>query len=84
MAGGDGRALRVAPGDLVIRRRRLLRTVGTVLRLAGQDQDGATCVWVRWHHPTTRPNPSREPADDLELVDGAEGRGGERAREDGR
>lgn len=60
---------RLKPGDLVIRRHRLLKTRGTVLRFDGEDENGAPRVWVRWLHPTTLPNPSLEPADDLEAVE---------------
>ena len=56
-------------GDLVIRRHRLLKTLGTVLRFDGEDEDGAARAWIRWSHPTTLPNPSLEPVDDLELVE---------------
>jgi hypothetical protein len=60
---------RLKPGDLVIRRHRLLKTQGTVLRFDGEDENGASRAWVRWSHPTTLPNPSLEPVDDLELVE---------------
>jgi hypothetical protein len=59
---------RLKAGDRVIRRHRLLKTLGTVLRFDGTDHTGAARVWVRWSHPTTLPNPSREPVDDLEIV----------------
>ena len=62
---------RLRPGDLVIRRHRLLKTQGTVLRFDGEDDNGASRVWIRWSHPTTLPNPSLEAVDDLELVEGA-------------
>jgi hypothetical protein len=62
---------RLKPGDLVIRRHRLLKTHGTVLRFAGEDENGASRAWVRWLHPTTLPNPSLEAVDDLELVEAA-------------
>jgi hypothetical protein len=61
---------RLKPGDLVIRRHRLLKTLGTVLRFGGEDADGASRAWIRWSHPTTLPNPSRELIDDLEVVEG--------------
>jgi hypothetical protein len=61
-------APRLRPGDLVVRRHRLLKTQGTVLRFDGEDENGGSRVWVKWAHPTTLPNPSLEPADDLELV----------------
>lgn len=64
-------AARLKPGDLVIRRHRLLTTRGTVLRFDGEDNNGASRAWVKWSHPTTLPNPSLETVDDLELVDGA-------------
>jgi hypothetical protein len=60
---------KLKPGDIVVRRHRLLKTHGTVLRFDGEDENGASCVWVRWNHPTTLPNPSREPLADLELVE---------------
>jgi hypothetical protein len=53
----------------VIRRHRLLKTQGTVLRFDGEDENGASRAWVRWLHPSTLPNPSLEPVDDLELVE---------------
>jgi hypothetical protein len=59
---------RLKPGDLVIRRHRLLKTQGTVLRFDGEDDNGSPRAWVRWLHPTTLPNPSLELVDDLELV----------------
>jgi hypothetical protein len=62
---------RFRPGDLVVRRHRLLKTQGTVLRFGGEDHNGASRVWVKWSHPDTLPNPSLEAVDDLELVDGA-------------
>ncbi len=62
-------AARLKPGDVVIRRHRLLKTRGTVLRFDGEDENGGARVWVRWLHPTTLPNPSLEPVDDLELVE---------------
>ena len=55
-------------GDLVVRRHRLLKTQGTILRFDGEDEHGASCVWVKWQHPTTLPNPSREAIDDLETI----------------
>ena len=62
-------------GDLVIRRHRLLKTQGTVLRFDGEDENGASRVWVKWSHPNTLPNPSLEGVDDLELVEGTNGAG---------
>ena len=64
---------RLQVGDHVVRRHRLLKTQGTVLRFDGEDENGASRVWIRWSHPNTLPNPSLEPVDDLELVDGANG-----------
>ena len=61
---------RLRPGDLVIRRHRLLKTQGTVLRFAGADHNGAARAWIKWNHPDTLPNPSLEIVDELELVDG--------------
>ena len=55
-------------GDLVVRRHRLLKTQGTILRFDGEDENGASRVWVKWNHQTTLPNPSRVTVDDLELV----------------
>ena len=59
-------------GDHVIRRHRLLKTRGTVLRFDGEDENGASRVWVRWTHPDTLPNPSLETVDDLEQLEGDE------------
>ena len=59
---------RLRVGDLVIRRHRLLKTRGTVMRFDGEDENGASRAWIRWNHPDTLPNPSLEPVDDLELV----------------
>ena len=55
-------------GDIVIRRRRLLNTRGTVVRAAAQRRGEARQVWVQWAHPHTLPNPSLESADSLERV----------------
>jgi hypothetical protein len=63
---------RLKPGDVVVRRHRLLKTRGTVLRFDGEDENGASRAWIRWHHPTTLPNPSLETIDDVELVEGGE------------
>jgi len=63
--------LRPKQGDVVIRRHRLLKTQGTVLRFDGEDENGASRVWVRWRHSTTLPNPSLEPVNDLEVVPSA-------------
>jgi hypothetical protein len=57
------------PGDLVIRSHRLLKTRGTVVRLDGKDENGASRAWIRWSHPTTLPNPSLEAVIELELVE---------------
>jgi len=51
-------------GDLVIRRHRLLKTQGTVLRFDGEDENGASRAWIKWSHPNTLPNPSLEAVDD--------------------
>jgi hypothetical protein len=59
---------RLNVGDLVIRRHRLLKTRGTVVRAGGDGPDGAPRVWVKWSHPNTLPNPSLEASDDLEVV----------------
>jgi len=63
---------KVQAGDIVVRRHRLLKTQGTVLRFDGEDENGASCVWVKWQHPTTLPNPSRETVDDLVRVENGE------------
>lgn len=55
-------------GDLVIRSHRFLKTRGTIVRAAWQRAGEARQVWVKWDHSDTLPNPSREAADDLELV----------------
>ena len=55
-------------GDLVIRSHRLLKTQGTVVRASPQRRGEARQVWVKWDHSDTLPNPSREAADDLELI----------------
>ena len=68
-AGGSQlAALRV--GDIVIRSHRLLKTRGTVVRVAVQRRGEARQVWVKWDHPDTFPNPSLESADSLEEVKG--------------
>jgi hypothetical protein len=59
---------RFKPGDVVIRRHRLLKTQGTIVRFDGEDVHGASRAWVRWNHGTTLPNPSLETVDDLELI----------------
>ncbi len=56
-------------GDVVIRSHRLLKTRGTVVRVALQRRGEARQVWVKWIHTDTLPNPSLEPADSLELVE---------------
>jgi hypothetical protein len=56
-------------GDLVIRSHRLLRTRGTVVRVAMARTRGTQQVWVRWDHPHTLPNPSLEESDTLEGVE---------------
>jgi hypothetical protein len=55
-------------GDLVIRSHHLLKTQGTIVRAAPQRPGEGRQVWVKWDHSDTLPNPSREAADDLELV----------------
>ncbi len=68
-AGGSRlAALRV--GDIVIRSHRLLKTRGTVVRVAVQRRGEARQVWVKWDHPDTFPNPSLESAESLEEVKG--------------
>jgi len=67
--GGVRARARLKAGDLVIRHHRLLKTLGSVLRFDGEDDDGGARVWVRWRHPTTLPNPSLELVDDLDLVE---------------
>jgi hypothetical protein len=64
---------RLRPGDVVIRRHRLLKTQGTILRFDGEDENGASRAWIKWSHPDTLPNPSLEAVDELELVEGAVG-----------
>jgi len=59
---------RLKPGDRVIRRHRLLKTQGTVVRFDGEDENGASRAWIKWSHPTTLPNPSLETVDELELM----------------
>ena len=59
---------RLHVGDVVVRRHRLLKTQGTVLRFDGEDENGGSRAWIRWSHPNTLPNPSLESVDDLELV----------------
>jgi hypothetical protein len=58
-------------GDLVIRSHRVLKTCGTIVRLAPRRPGEGRQVWVKWDHSNTLPNPSREAADDLELVESA-------------
>ena len=55
-------------GDLVIRSHRLLRTRGTVVRIATPGPRTREQVWVKWDHPRTLPNPSLEHSDTLEAV----------------
>lgn len=38
------------------------------MRFAGRDENGAPLAWIKWTHPTTLPNPSLEPLDELELI----------------
>ena len=59
-------------GDPVIRRHRLLKTRGTVVRFDGEDEHGASRAWIKWDHPSTLPNPSLETVDDLDRVAGAD------------
>ena len=59
------------PGDVVVRRHRLLKTRGTVQRFDGEDANGGSRAWIKWSHPSTLPNPSLEAVDDLELIDPA-------------
>lgn len=56
-------------GDLVIRSHRLLKTRGTIIRVALLRRGAARQVWVKWDHADTLPNPSLEAADDLELLE---------------
>lgn len=62
---------RLKVGDVVVRRHRLIKTHGTILRFDGEDENGSSRVWVKWNHPTTLPNPSRESVDSLECVEPA-------------
>ena len=57
----------VRVGDTVIRRHRLLKTRGVVIRPADDRVEGGARVWVKWSHPDTLPNPSLEDTDDLEV-----------------
>ena len=66
--------LNLRVGDLVIRSHRLLRTHGTVVRIAVPRSRGIQQVWVKWDHPNTLPNPSLEHSDSLEAVSDAEDR----------
>lgn len=66
-------ATRLQIGDVVIRRHRLLKTQGTVLRFDSPGESGGSRAWIRWTHPNTLPNPSLEAVDDLELVAGVTG-----------
>lgn len=59
---------RLRAGDVVVRRHRLLKTQGTVLHFDGEDENGASRVWIKWSHPSTLPNPSLEVVDDLERI----------------
>ena len=59
---------RLRVGDLVIRSHRLLKTCGMIVRPALQHPGESRQVWVKWDHSDTLPNPSREAADDLELI----------------
>lgn len=59
---------RLAIGDLVVRSHRLLKTQGSVVRVASERRGEARLVWIKWDHPNTLPNPSLEAVDDLELV----------------
>ena len=61
-------APRLRVGDIVVRRHRLLKTRGIVLRFGTEDGNGASRAWIKWSHPNTLPNPSLESVDDLELV----------------
>ncbi len=63
-------ASKLRVGDVVVRRHRLLKTQGTVVRFDGEDENGASRAWIKWQHPDTLPNPSLEAVDDLELVSG--------------
>jgi hypothetical protein len=60
----------IKPGDQVVRRHRLLKTTGTLVRFAGRDENGAPRAWIKWSHPTTLPNPSLETVNELELAEG--------------
>jgi hypothetical protein len=54
-------------GDLVVRRRRPLKTQGTIVRLVLLQGKGGQ-AWIKWDHASTLPNPSVEYVDDLQLV----------------
>lgn len=59
---------RLTIGDQVVRSHRLLKTQGTIVRVASERRGEARLVWIKWDHPNTLPNPSLEAVDDLELV----------------
>lgn len=59
-------------GDIVIRSHRLLKTRGTIVRVALRRRGEARQVWVKWDHRDTLPNPSLEVADSLEVVQPAD------------
>lgn len=62
----------VRVGDLVVRSHRLLKTRGTVVRIAVPRSRGTQLVWVKWDHPDTLPNPSLEQSDSLEGIPDAD------------
>jgi hypothetical protein len=64
--------VQLCAGDIVIRSHRLLKTRGTIIRVAFQRRGQARRVWVKWHHVDTLPNPSLEAADTLEVVQRAD------------
>jgi hypothetical protein len=59
-------------GDVVVRRHRLLKTVGTVVRI-DPVPGGPPRALVKWNHPDTLPNPSREDVETLERVERGSG-----------
>jgi hypothetical protein len=64
----EGSMAGLGVGDLVIRNHRVLKTLGTIVRAVPPRPGEIPQVWVKWDHADILPNPSREAADDLELV----------------
>ena len=55
-------------GDTVIRKRRVLKTRGQVVKISDETRDGVRLLWVKWAHERTLPNPSLELEDTLERI----------------